>query len=86
MHQNTDANFPNQETGTSQSSNPTHWEKPPQLKGTMDHQNTERPLQTQQSNKIKRQRNTQQVEEHKNVHQTKQKRRRQGIYLKKNLE
>ena len=30
MHQNTDASFPNQETLTSQSSNPTHWEKPPQ--------------------------------------------------------
>ena len=29
-HQNTDASFPNQETLTSQSSNLTHWEKPPQ--------------------------------------------------------
>ena len=29
-HQNTDTSFPSQETLTSQSSNPTHWEKPPQ--------------------------------------------------------
>ena len=49
MHQNTDTSFPNQETLTNQSSNPTHWVKPPQLKGTTDHQNTESPLQTQQS-------------------------------------
>ena len=34
---------------TSQPSNPTHWVKPPQSKGTTDHQNTESPLQTQQS-------------------------------------
>ena len=51
MHQNTDASFTNQETLTSQLSSPTHWEKPPQLKGTTDHQNTERPLQTQQYKK-----------------------------------
>ena len=49
MYQNTDASFPNQETLTSQSSNPTHWEKPPQLEWTTGHQKTERPLQTQQS-------------------------------------
>ena len=49
MHQNTDASFPNQETLTSQSSNPTHWEKHPQLKWSTDHQSTERPPQTQQS-------------------------------------
>ena len=48
MHQNTDTSFPNQETLMSQLSNPTHWEKPPQYKGTTDHQNTERPRQTQQ--------------------------------------
>ena len=29
-HQNTDTSFPNQETLTSQSSNPTHWVKSPQ--------------------------------------------------------
>ena len=29
-HQNTKASFPKQETLTSQSSKPTHWEKPPQ--------------------------------------------------------
>ena len=49
MHQNTNESFPNQETLTSQSSNPTHWEKPPQWKGTTDHQKREKPVQTQQS-------------------------------------
>ena len=48
-HQNTDTSFPDQETLTSQSSNPTHWVKPPQEKGTTDLQNTESTLQTQQS-------------------------------------
>ena len=48
-HQNTNASLPNQETLTSQSSNATHWVKRPHYKGTTDHQNTESPLQTQQS-------------------------------------
>ena len=48
MHQNTNTSLPNQEILTSQLSNPTHWMKPPQQKGTTDHQNTESPLQTQQ--------------------------------------
>ena len=64
-HQNTDTSFPNQETLTSQSSNPMHWVKSPQWKGTTDHQNSERPLSTHSNlNKMKRQRNTQQVKEH----------------------
>ena len=29
-HQNTNASFPNEQTSTSQTSSPTHWEKPPQ--------------------------------------------------------
>ena len=48
-YQNTDTSFPKQETLTTQSSNPTHWVKSPQYKGTTDHQSTESPLQTQQS-------------------------------------
>ena len=36
-------------TLTSQSSNPTHWVKSPQGKGPTDQQNTESPLQAQQS-------------------------------------
>ena len=48
-HQNTEASFPNQETLTSQLSNPTHWVKPAQQKGITDNQNTESPLHTQQS-------------------------------------
>ena len=31
-HQNTNTSFPNQETLTNQSSNPTNWEEPPQKK------------------------------------------------------
>ena len=57
-------------------SNPTHSEEPPQYRRTTDCQNTERPPQTQQYNKMKRQRNTQQVKEQDNAHQTKQKRKR----------
>ena len=62
-HQNTDISFPNQETLTSHSSNPTHREEPhnkeePQTssiqKGHPKHSNL---------NKMKRQRNTQQVKE-----------------------
>ena len=64
MHKNTDTSFPNQETLTSQSSNPTHWVKSPQEKGTIDQQNTESPHQTQQSKQDEKQRNTQQVKEH----------------------
>ena len=49
---------------TSQSSNPTYWVKSPQYKGTTDHQNTERPLQTQQPKQDEKERNIQQVKEH----------------------
>ena len=59
-HQNTDASFPNQETLTSHSSNPNlHNKEEPQTssiqKGHPKHSNT---------NKMKRQINTQQVKEH----------------------
>ena len=86
MHQNTDASFPNQETLTSQSSNPTHWEKPPLEKGTTDHQK-ERPPQTQQSTQDEK------AEKYlagkgtwKMPTKLNKRRRRQAIYLKKNLE
>ena len=64
IHQNTNASFPNQETLTSQSSNPPtgrnlHKKKEPQTtriqKGHSKHSNL---------NKMKSQRNTQQVKEH----------------------
>ena len=59
IHQNTNTSFPNQETLTSHSSNPTHREEPPQTssiqKGRPKHNNL---------NKMKRQRNIQQVKEH----------------------
>jgi len=57
-HQNTDPSFPNQETLTSHSSNPTHREEPQTSsiqKGHPKHSNL---------NKTKRQRNIQQVKEH----------------------
>ena len=63
-HQNTDASFPNQETLTSDSSNPTHKEEPPQQRGTTNFQHTERAPQHSNLNKMKRQRNIQQVKEH----------------------
>ena len=58
IHQNTDTNFPNQETLTSHLSNPTHREEPQTSsiqKGHPKHSNL---------NKMKRQRNIQQVKEH----------------------
>ena len=57
-HQNTDASFPNQEILTSHSFNPTHREEPQTSsieKGHPKHSNL---------NKMKRQRNIQQVKEH----------------------
>ena len=48
-HQNTDTSFPNQETVTSYLFNPIHREEPPQLRGIINHKNTEKPPQTQQS-------------------------------------
>ena len=48
MQQNTDTSFPNQEILTNHPSNPTHSEEPPQKRGTINCQNTERPPKTQQ--------------------------------------
>ena len=58
IHQNIDANFPNLETLTSQSSNPTHREESQTSsiqKGHPKHSNL---------NRMKRQRNIEQVNEH----------------------
>ena len=46
---NTYTSFPNQETLTSHSPNPTHRKEPPQKRGTTHFQHTERPPQTQHS-------------------------------------
>ena len=62
-HQNTDTRFPNQETLTSHLSNPTHREEPPQKRGTTNFKHTGRPKDSN-LNKMKRQRNIQQVKEH----------------------
>ena len=43
--------------------NPTHWVKPPQYKGTTNHQNTESPLQTQKSRQDEKAEKYQQVNE-----------------------
>ena len=50
-------NFPNQETLTSHSSNPTQREEPPQQRGTTNFQHTERPPQTQQPKQDEKARN-----------------------------
>ena len=63
-YQSTDASSPNQETLTSHWSNPTHREQTRQLRGTMNFQPSEIAPQHSNLNKMKRQRNIQQVKEH----------------------
>ena len=64
IHQNTDTSFPNQETLTSHSSNPIHREEPPQKKKPQTFSLQKDHHKHSNLNKIKRQRNTQQVREH----------------------
>ena len=64
MHQNTDASFPNQETSTNQSSNPTHWVKPHNKKEPQNTRIQKAHSRHSNLNKMKRQRNNKQVKEH----------------------
>jgi len=63
-HQSTDTTSPSQETLTSHWSNPTHREQTQQLRGTTNFQPAEMAPQHSNLNKMKRQRNIQQVKEH----------------------
>ena len=63
-HQNTDASFPNQETLTSQLFNPTHWVKLHNKKEPQTSRIQKAHSRHSNLNKVKRQKNTQQVKEH----------------------
>ena len=63
-HQNTSASFLNQETLASHSSNPTHREEAPQKKESQTTRIQKGHPKHSNLNKMKRQRNTQQVKEH----------------------
>ena len=64
-HQNTDASSPNQEARTSHKSNPTHREQSPQYKEEPRNSSLQKGHPKHSNlNKMKRQRNVQQVKEH----------------------
>ena len=62
-YQNTNTSFPNQKTLTSHPSNPTHSEEPPKQRGTTTARIQKGHPKHSNLNKMKRQRNTQQVKE-----------------------
>ena len=64
MHQNTDVSFHNQETLASQSYNPTHWRNLHNKKESQTSRIQKAHSRHSNLNKMKRQRNTQQVKEH----------------------